>query len=77
MTMITPTQAAEYLGIKLSYLYKLNTLHKVPYHKPGGGKIFYVKEDLDAYLGRGRVSADYELADQAADILNRKRGRAS
>lgn len=34
-SMLTPTEAAEYLGIKLSYLYKLMMRRVIPYYKLG------------------------------------------
>jgi len=72
---LTPPQAAEYLGFKLSYLYKLNTEHKVPFHKPSGGKVFYFQDDLDKYLEGGRVKSSRELELEAMDILAAKRAK--
>jgi excisionase family DNA binding protein len=70
MVRLSLTEAVEYTGFKKSYLYKLTHLNAIPFYKPNGGKIFFDKDELDAWLSRGRVAASYELAGEANDILN-------
>ncbi len=50
--LFTTTEAAAYLGITRSYLYKLMIWHKVPYYKPRGKLCFFDKADLDEYNRR-------------------------
>lgn len=45
--LFTTTEAAAYLGITRSYLYKLMMWRKVPYYKPRGKLCFFDKADLD------------------------------
>ena len=53
-------EAAKYLGIATSYLYKLNMNNEIAFHKTG--KIVrYKKRDLDKYLSRGRVPSKHEI----------------
>ena len=67
---LTVREAAAYLGIKQSFLYKLTSQGRIPFYKPAGGKLYFTRNDLEGYLYRGRHSADYEIAaspDQPAD----------
>ncbi len=63
--MLTPTAAAEYLGIKLSYLYKLMMRRVIPYYKPGGKLCYFDPEDLDKWQRSVRVATDEEINSQA------------
>jgi excisionase family DNA binding protein len=67
------TEAAEFLGLKPSYLYKLIHLGRIPHYKPIGKRVFFKREELEAFIFRGRSSADYELLEKADGLLNRGR----
>ena len=70
------SETAVYTGLKPSYLYKLIHLKRIPYYKPLGGRVFFKQDDLEAFIFRGKQSADYELAERAEQfLLNRPRGR--
>ena len=45
--LLTTTEAAKYLGLKPSYLYKLMMRRAIPYYKPNGKLCFFSKADLD------------------------------
>lgn len=64
INMLTPTEAAEYLGIKVSYLYKLMMRRVIPYYKPGGKLCYFDREDLDKWLRSVRVASDEEIESQ-------------
>jgi excisionase family DNA binding protein len=64
------SEAAEFTGLKPSYLYKLIHLRKIPHYKPLGGRVFFRREELEEFIFRGRSAADYELAEKADGILN-------
>ena len=70
---LSVTDAAFYTGLSKAYLYKLIYLKKIPYYKPTGGKVFFKKEELDTFIFRGRISADYELHEQAEQLLIRQK----
>lgn len=74
--LLTTAQAAEYLGIKKSYLHKLMMNKEIPFYKPNGKLCFFDKEDLDQWLRRIRI-ATKEAIDQeaAAYITKRSMGR--
>lgn len=59
-------EAAEYLGITESYMYKLVHFRKVPYYKPNGKKIFFNVEELDTWIAAGRVATSEELSEAAS-----------
>jgi excisionase family DNA binding protein len=54
------TDAAAYIGFAKNYLYRLVYLGKISCYKPTGGKLFFKKEDLDAFILRNRRAADFE-----------------
>ena len=64
--LMTTTEAARYLGLKPSYLYKLMMRRAIPYSKPGGKLCFFAKADLDAWLTRVRVKSQSEIDSEAA-----------
>lgn len=57
-------EAAKYLGLSKSTLYRLTSQSLIPHHKPGGKKIIFLKTDLDAYILRNRVRSVDEISDE-------------
>lgn len=73
--LIPTAEAAELLGIKVSYLHKLMMRRVIPYYKPNGKLCFFDKADLEAWLKNIRVASQTELDQQAqAYIVNRAKG---
>lgn len=73
---MTTTEAAKYLGLRPSYLYKLMMRRAIPYYKPNGKLCFFAREDLDAWLRRVRVKSQDEIDSEAARYLvGRERNR--
>jgi excisionase family DNA binding protein len=66
-------EAAEFTGLKPSYLYKLIHLKRIPHYKPTGGRVFFRQEELEQFIFRGRSAADYELSEAADQVLNGRR----
>jgi len=65
-------QAAEFLGLKPSYIYNLVFFGKLPAYKPGGKKLFFKPSELEKYAyGQKRLSR----AERAALILNNSQKR--
>lgn len=67
--IMTSSEAAEYLGIKRSYLYKMTMRKVIPYFKPGGKMVFFAKEDLDRWLTNSRISSQAEIDEEAAHYI--------
>ena len=43
-------QAAGYLSISHSHLYKMTSQRKIPFHKPSGKYLYFFKYELDAWI---------------------------
>lgn len=71
--LLTTTEAAKYLGLKPSYLYKLMMRRAIPYYKPNGKLCFFSKADLDTWLTNIRVRSQAEIdSDTAQYLVNRR-----
>jgi excisionase family DNA binding protein len=66
---VTIDEAAEFLNFKKSYLYKLICYGKIPCYRPGGKRVFFKQTDLENFVYRNRQSADFELKEQATQLL--------
>ena len=47
-------EAAMFLNVCKSTLYKKTSLREIPFCKPGGKLIMFLKADLEAYLSKNR-----------------------
>ena len=50
--LLSFNEAADFLGYKKSYLYRLTSNGKIPFSKPNNGRIFFDKEKLEAWVLR-------------------------
>ena len=62
-------EAHEYLGISLSYLYKLTSQGRIPHYKPNGKMIYFSKADLDKWIMRNPVKAEKTIEEIAASYV--------
>lgn len=70
---MTTAEAAEYIGVKKSYLMKLMMKKAIPYYKPNGKLCYFDEADLNHWLRRVRIPSEEELDQQAQKyLLNRK-----
>jgi excisionase family DNA binding protein len=46
-------EAAQYLSISHSTLYKLSYQRKIPSHKPAGKLLYFFKHELDEWISKG------------------------
>ena len=67
--LMTTTEAAHYLGVKPSYLYKMMMRRAIPYYKPGGKLCFFSRDDLDAWLTSIRIKSQNEIESEAARYI--------
>ena len=49
-TMLTSAEAAEYVGISRSQLYKLTYSNKIPHYKPRGKMVYFDRNELDEWM---------------------------
>lgn len=63
--VLTSAEAAQYMGISKSYLYKLTMRGLVPYYKPMGKKVYFNRAELEEWLQQNRCSTAAEISDRA------------
>ncbi len=63
--VLTSEEAARYMGISKSYLYKLTMRQEIPHFKPMGKMCYFNRAELEAWLQQNRVACDAELTDRA------------
>ena len=72
---LTLEEAADYLGLSKSYLYKLTSANKIPHYKPQGKRVYFAKDELNTWLLRNPVKTTGKIEQEANDyIVNGKRG---
>jgi len=65
-----------YMQISASQLYKLTSSKSIPFYKPFGSKLYFKREEIDAYLQQNRSESQRELSDAAnAYLMNKKFNR--
>jgi len=62
---LTLEEAAAFLGIKRSTLYKMTHEQIIPFYKPNGKLVYFEKTDLLDWIRRNRVSSDAEITEAA------------
>ena len=72
--VLTTEEAAAYMGMRKSYLYKLTMNKKIPHYKPMGKVCYFQRKELEEWLLSNRVSTDDELSEKAQDYCTRKGG---
>ena len=63
--VLTSQEAAKYMGVAMSYLYKLTMRKEIPHYKPCGKMCYFNRVELEAWLQRNRVATDEELNQKA------------
>ncbi len=74
--VLTSDEAARYMGISMSYLYKLTMDREIPHYKPLGKKVFFNRHELEEWLQRVRINSMDEAKQRADAYCMRKGGRA-
>lgn len=63
--VLTADEAARYMGVKKSYLYKLTMQKMLPFSKPLGKVCYFNRQELEAWLMSNRVATADEIRDKA------------
>ena len=63
--VLTSDEAAQYMGISKSYLYKLTMRGEIPHYKPMGKMCYFNRAELEEWLQSNRVATATEIADRA------------
>lgn len=67
-------EAAKYLDVSASWLYKLTSTKAIPHYKPNGKMCYFKRTELDNWLQANRISTNEEIAEKAQKICLRARG---
>ena len=70
--VLTSDEAARYMGVSKSYLYKLTMNKQIPHYKPLGKICYFNRQELEQWLQSNRYSTDEELSQQAQSYCMRK-----
>jgi excisionase family DNA binding protein len=65
-------EAAQFLELSHSHLYKLTSAGSIPHYKPNGKKIYFRRDELESWLLRNKVTTSDEIEQQAADYIIKK-----
>ena len=74
--VLTSDEAAKYLGISKSYLYKLTMQQKIPHYKPMGKMCYFNRQELEAWLQANRIATAEEIEQKAQAYCLKKGGKA-
>ena len=58
-------QTALYLAVKKSYIYSLINKRLLPYHKPGGKKVYFLESDLKSWIRSTRFASTNEFSERS------------
>ena len=66
---LTLNEAAQYLDVSKSYLYKLTCSNKIPCYRPQSKRLYFVKSELHTWLLRNPVKTTGKIEQEANDYL--------
>ncbi len=69
--VLTSNEAARYMGISMSYLYKLTMARAIPHYKPLGKMVFFNRLEIEAWLQSNRVATKTEIEAQAQSYFQK------
>ena len=72
--VLTSDEAASYMGISKSYLYKLTMRQQIPHYKPMGKMCYFNRKEVEEWLQTNRVATSDEIDQRAQAYCMRKGG---
>ena len=72
--VLTSDEAAKYMGVSKSYLYKLTMRQQIPHYKPMGKMCYFNRLELEQWLQNNRISTSAEIKQQAQVYCMKKGG---
>lgn len=70
--VLTSDEAARYMGVSKSYLYKLTMRKEIPHYKPLGKMCYFNRQELEDWLQQNRCATGGEIAQKAQSYCMRK-----
>ena len=72
--VLTSDEAAKYMGISKSYLYKLTMKQEIPHFKPMGKLCYFNRLELEQWLQNNRIATEKEISQRANAYCMKKGG---
>jgi excisionase family DNA binding protein len=69
--VLTLQEAAQYMGIARSSLYKMTSNQTIPFYRPNGKLIFFERDDILTWIRRNRVFSTEEIEEEARRHMER------
>ena len=63
--VLTVEEAAKFMGMARSSLYKMTSDQTIPFYRPNGKMIFFEKSDILSWIRKNRVSTREEIEEEA------------
>jgi excisionase family DNA binding protein len=63
--VLTAQETARYMGISMSYLYKLTMRKQIPHYKPMGKVCYFKRNEVEEWLLSNRISTEQEINNTA------------
>lgn len=70
--VLTSDEAAKYMGVSKSYLYKLTMKQQIPHFKPMGKMCYFNRLELEQWLQSNRIATATEIEQQAQTYCMKK-----
>lgn len=69
---LTIKEAAKYLGVSVSTLYKMTMHNEIPFYRPGKRRIYFKRQELDQWMITNRQATNEEMQRDASlsDLTN-------
>lgn len=69
---LTTHEAAQYLGIKVSTLYKKTMNHEIPFYSPCSKRLYFKRQELEQWMLQNRHASNEEMQAEAtlSDLTN-------
>lgn len=69
-SILSATEAALFLDVSLYQIYKLSAASKIPSYSPTGGKIYFLKSELEEWILSKRRGSANNIAKKAIKSFN-------
>ena len=69
--LFTIEEAAEFLNLSKSCLYKMTSNKEVPHYKPRGKKIYLKRQELEQWILNSRIASTNDLDEELDSYLSR------
>lgn len=63
--ILTIEEAAEFLSVSKSYLYKQTSAQAIPHYKPTGKRCYFKRSEVETWILAVRISTKAEIAQRA------------